>query len=288
MADRASIPPFVYKVISGRKLDALRSRAGLTQEHVAKHLGCAQSKIANIESGLSNAHPDDLAELLNLYDADPATRQECEDLVRSGRKRAPRNALRSRFEGEMQQVVDMEASANVIWARSAMIIPGLLQIEAYMRYVFRAYRPSLTQEQIDRYTENRLARQEVLGNLHQRFWFNIDEAALRRMANMDGGSEIMRQQIEHLISMIDRPNIEIQAVPFETGYYMGQDINYRIFGYETDPPAQLVYVEQYDGGNVLHDGKSVHRFLSLWDHQKAVGLGPDQTRAFFARVASSL
>lgn len=131
--------------------------------------------------------------------------------------------------------IDLETSADTRWEHSSMLIPGLLQTEAYMRYVARAYRPSMTPDHIDQLTDKRLTRQRILDHIDRRFWFVIDEAALCRMANMDGDSTIKREQIKHLIEAVDRSNFEVQAVPFNHGYYPGQEEDYVIFGYGTCP-----------------------------------------------------
>lgn len=287
MAGRAPLPPLVHNVILGRKLEALRLRAGLTQEEVVADFGGSQSKMVNIESGISSLNPNDLRKLLDIYGADANSREYCERHATAGRKRSKRNLLRSRFGGAMRDVVDLEGSADTLWQHRSMIIPGLLQTEAYMRYLFRAGRPSPTPDQIDQFTEIRLARQRVLDDGDQRFWFLVDEASLRRMANMDGSSAIMREQIERLVKAVDRPNIEVQAVPFDHGYYLGQEEDYMIFGYDTDPAVQVIYVEQYDGGTIVRDVGKVRKYLALWEHQRAAALGPEQTRAFLAGVARS-
>ncbi len=240
MTGRAPLPPLVHNVICGRKLEALRVRAGLTQQQVVDQFGGSQPRIAAIEAGINCPTPTDLQRLLDILDADKTSREYCTEHNAAGRKRSRRNQLRSRFEGDMRHVIDLESSADFRHEHSSMVIPGLLQTEAYMRYLSRAYRPSLTQEQIDKDAEDRLDRQQILDNPDQRFWFIIDEAALRRMANMDGDSTIMRVQIEHLVKAIDRPNIEVQAVPFTHGYYLGQAENYVIFGYDTDPAVQVI------------------------------------------------
>jgi transcriptional regulator with XRE-family HTH domain len=287
MTGRAPLPPLVHNVICGRKLEALRIHAGLTQKQVIEQFGGSQPKLVNIESGISSLNPNDLHRLLEIYDADKASREYCGKHATAGRKWSRRNQLRSRFEGDMRDHIDLETSADTRSEHSSMIIPGLLQTEAYMRYLRRAGRPSPTPEQIDQFVEKRLARQQVLDNPDQRFWFILDEAALRRMANMDGAPAIMRAQLAHLICALDRPNIEVQAVPFNHGYYLGQEVDYVIFGYEGDPAVQVIYVEQYDGGTMVRDVDKVRKYLSLWDHQRAAALGPEQTRTFLAGVARS-
>jgi transcriptional regulator with XRE-family HTH domain len=287
MKNRTPLPRQVHNVICGRKLEALRIRAGLTQKEVATLFGGSQPKLVSIESGQTSLNPNDLQRLLDIYDADTPSREYCVEHATAGRHWDRNNRLRSRFSREMRNVIDLEGSVDTLWQHRSMIIPGLLQTDAYMRCLSRAYRPSLSQDQIDKDAEDRRDRQRILDNAEQRFWFIIDETALRRTANMDGGSLIMRQQIKYLNEALDRPNIEIQAVPFRHGYYLGQEQDYVIFGYDTDPAVHVIYVEQYDGGTTLRDMHKVRKYLSLWDHQRAAALGPEQTRAFLAGVARS-
>jgi transcriptional regulator with XRE-family HTH domain len=287
MTDR-EFPALVHKVLCGRKLEALRLEAGLTQKQVADRYGTSQPTIVNIESGGASLKAEKLQQLLDIYDADAVSRAFCVKHNEPASKYAKHNQLRSRFEGKMRDHIDLESSADTRWEHSSMIIPGLLQTEAYMRYVARAFRPSMTPDQIDHLTDKRLARQAVLDSPNQRFWFVIDEAALSRMANMDGTSAILREQLEHLAVAVDRPNIEVQTVPFSHGYYLGQEEDYVAFGYRTDPAVQVIYVEQYDGGTIVRDVGKVRRYLTLWEHQCAAALGPEQTRAFLSRMARSL
>jgi transcriptional regulator with XRE-family HTH domain len=287
MPTSAPLPPFVYKIICGRRLEALRTKMGFTQAAVAERTGFSPGKVMGIEAGANRVKSKDLELLFDLYSADEVSRIDCARLALLGSKQPKRNILRSRFEGDVRTLIDLEGSAHACWQHISMLIPGLLQTEAYMRYVFRAGRPSPTKEQIDQFTENRLARQHVLNNLDQQFWFLIDEAALRRMNNMDGGSAIVREQVDRLMAAIDRPNIEVQVVPFSHGYYLGQAEDYRIFGYKAEPVVQVAYIEKYDGGDLVRVSEKVNRFLTLWEHQRAAALGPELSRAFLRDIASS-
>jgi hypothetical protein len=192
--------------------------------------------------------------------------------------------LRNKFEGKMRDVVDMEFSADTIWRHNSMIVPGMLQTEEYMRYLFRASRPSPTADQIDQYVAMRLGRQAALDNADQQFWFVINEAALRSLENVDGGSAVQAGQARTLMDAIDRPNVEVQVAPFRHGYYSGQAESYVIFGFATEPAVRVTYVEKYDGGDILHDGKNLIRFGTLWEHQRAHALGPEQTRPFLREL----
>jgi transcriptional regulator with XRE-family HTH domain len=283
---RGPLPPLVYKIMCGRKLEALRERAVLSQEEVAKKFEWSQAKVANIEIAVSGVSRNDLDRLLDLYEADG---NEFYELARLGRKQLPRRKglLRNRFEGDMRQVVDMEFSAATVWRHNSMVIPGLLQTEGYMRYLFRAYRPSSVKDRIEKYVEMRLGRQAALENADQQFWFVIHEAALRSLENIDGGNCVLKEQARVLMEAIDRPNVEVQVAPFRHGYYPGQAESYAIFGFDTDPAVRVIFAEKYDGGDILHDAKNLARFGTFWEHQRVHALGPEQTRPFLREMMQS-
>jgi transcriptional regulator with XRE-family HTH domain len=285
---RGPLPPLVHKIVCGRKLEALREKAVLSQEDVARRLGWSQPKVGNVETAVSGIKDYDLDKLLTLYAADDATKAELRELSAHGRDQFPRRKglLRNRFDGRMRSVVDLENSATTVWCHNSMVIPGLLQTRDYARYLQRAYRPALDRDQVDEYTENRMERQRVLENADQRFWFVIHEAALRSLEGVDGDRPAYDGQVAHLTEMIDRPNIEVQIAPFRHGYYPGQDETYMIFGFDTSTPVQVTYAEKYDGGDLLHDEKTLARFAGFWEHQRVHALGPEQTRPFLRELSS--
>jgi transcriptional regulator with XRE-family HTH domain len=284
---RGPLPPLVYKIMCGRKLEAAREHARLAQADVAKRFTWSQSKVANGETAVSAVHRRDLERLLELYEVDGSARGEFFELSALARKQLPRRrgTLRSMFEGTMRHVFDMESSAATVGRHNSMVIPGLLQTEHYMRHLFRAYRPSWAPDQIEQYVEMRLGRQTVLDNTDQQFWFVIHEAALRSLDNIDGGSSILKGQARVLMEAIDRPNVEIQVAPFRHGYYPGQEETYAIFGFDTEPTVRVTYVEKYDGGDILHDEKNLARFATFWEHQRVHALGPEQTRPFLRELS---
>lgn len=279
---RGPLPPLVHKIRCGQRMEALRERAVLSQEEVADRLGWSQQKVANIETAVSGVQPRDLDPLLDVYGVDASARDEYRELVVLGRKQLQRrrSALRNKFDGTMRQVVDMEFSAATVSCHNSMLIPGLLQTEECMRYLFRAHRPSPTPDQIDEYVEHRLGRQKALENTDQQFWFVINEYALLSLESVDGSSKIHHGQVRLLMEAIDRPNVELQVAPYSNGYYPGQAETYRIFGFDTEPSARVTYVEKYDGGDILHDTQSLARFGALWDQQRVHALGPERTRPF--------
>jgi transcriptional regulator with XRE-family HTH domain len=276
----AAIPKRVVNIIIGRKLEALRNACAMSQAEAGKLLDCTQNKIGNIERGESGVKIPDLTALLEGYRTDLSLRQDLLDLARGREGRYSPKSLRARFHGAMREVVDLETSAHYIWQHNAMTIPGLLQTEDYMHHLYRSVRPSRTPEYIERETVNRLERQRILDDTSKQFWFIIDQAAFERMSNMAGSDAIRRGQKEHIAEMIDRPNVEVQIVPWEVGFYLGQSFDYLVFGFRSDPPVEVVYVEGVTNDVVTSQQEDVSAYLTVWEHQKAVALGPEQSRTF--------
>lgn len=277
------LPPPVMKLVLGNHLARLREAAGKTQVDSARVLGCTQQKIAHIERG-SGIRPAELDALLDHYGVGDAGRAHARQLRAESGHRTKRGAFSTRFPQHLRLLVDMESSCDDYRSYQSLVVPVLLQTDEYMRVNARAWRPSPTPDVIDEDTANRLARQRVLDNLEQRFWFIIDEAALRRNA----GGPAMRAQLLHLVAAIDRPNVEVRVVPFGVGCYMGQGDDYTIFGYDTSPPVDVVHREQPFGGEYVDDDKRTSWYSTMWEHQKAAAGSPEQTRRILRDVVSSL
>lgn len=273
------------KIVLGRELARQRKLAGMTQDDACAVLKCTSQKIGFIETGTSGVKPVELERLLDTYGASDTDRAYANDLAAEANRRAKKGAFSTRFPQHMRLLIDMEPTCQRLWSHQSMIVPGLLQTEDYMRTAFRAWRPSPSQEQIDRDTTDRLERQRVLDNQRQKFWFILDEAALRRTA---GSPAIMKAQVQRLVETIDRPNVELQVVPFNVGYYMGQAQEYTIFEYDTNPPVNVVYREHHDSSGYVDGPDRASVYLTLWDQHKAAGIGPEQTRRFLLELAASL
>jgi DNA-binding XRE family transcriptional regulator len=278
------LPPAVMKVVLGNELARLRGLAGRTQDEAAKALNCSQQKIAHIEDGAGIKKPDELDTLLDLYGADDADQAYARDLQVESDHRTKRSAFSTRFRQYLRLLVDMEPSCNRFFSYQALVVPGLLQTEDYMRRNARAWRPSLDPADIDKNTADRLGRQRVLKNLSQQFWFLIDEAAIHRSE----GGPVMYAQLMKLVEAIDLPNVELQIIPFNIGYYKGQGHDYTIFGYDTSPAVDIIYLEEHEGGDYVDNPKRTAGYLKLWDYQRLAAVGPEQTRRKLLDAAASL
>lgn len=157
------LPPPVMKVVLGMELARLRNLKFFTQDEAAERLGCTQQKIAHVEAGCGIRRLE-LDALLDLYEIDETDRLYVRTLQAAAQRRTKRGAFSSRFAQHMRLLVDMEPNCQRYFSYQALLVPGLLQTEQYMRRNARARRPSLRADEVDQLVENRLRRQEVLNN----------------------------------------------------------------------------------------------------------------------------
>lgn len=160
--------------------------------------------------------------------------------------------------------VEREAS-GLRWYESA-VLPGLLQTEDYARAVL-ASGPLMAEA--ESYVENRLRRQAAVFDRPRPplAVFVIDEAALRR-----GDPDVMHPQLDHLITMAQRPSVMVHVLPLRAGLHPGQAGPFII---ATTPDGEEVgYLDDQSAGHITND---VAPLWAVWDTVRSVALPRDQT-----------
>jgi transcriptional regulator with XRE-family HTH domain len=189
------------------ELRAWREAAGLTQEQLADLMGFSTSVIGKLETCRtrpSKQHAEKLDQVLRT----PGT------FVRLREAFFATSAIPDWF----REWPDIEADAVTLRWFEALIVPGLLQTQAYARALLRT-RPDSTDEEIEAMVAARMDRQAVLAREKPpTLWIVLDEGVLHRPV---GGSVIMGEQLTHLAGMARRPNVIVQIVPASVGAYEG-------------------------------------------------------------------
>ncbi|TDC73702.1 hypothetical protein E1285_44385 [Actinomadura sp. 7K507] len=65
-----------------------------------------------------------------------------------------------------------------------------------------------------------------------------DSEAIRRVVE---SGRVMREQIEHLADIADRPGVQLQVLPFEAGAHAAMETPFVILGFDA-PDPDVVYV----------------------------------------------
>ncbi|WP_405954870.1 helix-turn-helix domain-containing protein [Streptomyces phaeochromogenes] len=183
----------------GQTMKTLRVRAGLEREEFGRRLGYSASTIASYEQGRRIPSPRTIDRADELSGADGLLRLWKEELERA------------QYPVFFQGMAALEKLAIELLSYDALVVKGLLQTEEYMRALLAMRRPPLDPEIIEQRVSARLARQDILDRRPAPLLsFVMDESVLRHRY---GGKSVLRGQLEHLLLVGQKPNVEIQVMP---------------------------------------------------------------------------
>ena len=276
--------PTVRRRRLASELRRLREASQLTIDEVGEKLECSASKISRIETGHVGVTPRDVRDMLELYAIDEDQREALVQLAREARKKGWWHAYNEVFTGSF---VGLESDASSLHTFQALLVPGLLQTEDYMRAVIKAIRPDHADEEVSKRIAGRSARQRMLTDDTQppEYWAILDEAVLRRTV---GGPAIMRAQLLRLLEVSDLPHVTLQVVPFGAGAHAGMENPFLILGFPEPADPDVVYVENTTTGSYLEEPSDVYRYTLMFDHLRASALNPTDTLSMVKQAADGL
>jgi transcriptional regulator with XRE-family HTH domain len=248
-------------------LRALRTVKGLSQNQLAKELYATREAIAAYETGRNR--PD--VEFCERLDEFFGTGEMFQSLW----GHAQHEHLREWFEA----YIGHETEASQIRTFQSMYVPGLLQTEGYMRA--SADDPQLLEESIER----RLARRDVLtrDDAPPAFFAVLDEAVIRRPV---GGAKVMKEQLQHLLDMGERPNVFIRVVQERTGWYRGMDGALVVL---TKPDRTIIgYAEAHFGGRLMENPAEVVNLTLRFDQIGVKALSEDASGALILNTLETM
>lgn len=270
----------------GAYLRDLREHAGKRHEDVASRLDCSDSAVSRLENGWSVPSRGNLETLLAYYGASDAERDEALTRWADAKQDSARVELAAAVPLKLRPLLRVEADASHTRIISPTVIHGLLQTERYARAI------TLTGDHVGavadpaRFVEARLRRQRRLtGTPPLRVDAILDEACLRRMV---GGRAVMREQLEHLVTLGRRANVTIRVLPLVAGAYVTMTGPVDILSYPDDDDGTSVYLEYPGGGEWVEDAENVAKFEMAFDATARAALSAIDTAAFLAALTREL
>lgn len=216
-------------------LRRMREDAGVSREQAAAVLGCTASKIGDLETGRSGAKPVELAALLDCYGVTSDERHDLIEFTRTPKSRRPRGSHWATIPGSHRRFLDLERQATSAIFYSGELIHGMLQTEGYAQALLH-WNNLHPPEVLERMLKLRMARSAALSRTDRpplRLWCILSEAALRSGI---GGTAVMREQLEHLITMTTlHDNVVVQVLPLGSGVHTFIGLTATL--YEFPPPA---------------------------------------------------
>lgn len=240
-----------------RELRQTRQDLDLSPEAVAAQLGWSRPKLNRIENGKTKLKLTDVAAICDLYGVDSAKRAALIQLAREAHQRGWWAAYGDVFSGSY---IGLEDEAVEIREWGPQVIPGLLQTEDYARQVIRAGRFDLTEEDVDRRIQARMARKTLLSRpTPPKLHVVLDEAVLRRQV---GGPDVMRDQLIHLRSAARREHVRIQILPFEVGTHVALEGPFIVLSFAEPGDPDTAYIET-KGGDIHVEAAAQVSFIRV-------------------------
>ncbi|MFD3656779.1 Scr1 family TA system antitoxin-like transcriptional regulator [Streptomyces sp. NPDC058620] len=248
----------------GAELRRLREAAGLNQKELGAIIFCTASLVGQIETARKLPTRD----FSDRADAALGTEGVLSRLVGL--------VLRSQLPTWFQAYAEMEAKASFISTYQSQLVYGLLQTEAYARAVLGVDH----QDTVEEVLAARMERQRILRRENPPvLCVVLDEAALHLEI---GGAEVMRSQLAHLLSFLDRPWVQIQVLPFRVGQHAGMMGSFTVLRFDNDP--DLFYSESYDSGHMTANPQVIRERSLGYARLQAAALSPEDSAALIARV----
>ncbi|MET9794995.1 helix-turn-helix domain-containing protein [Nocardiopsis alba] len=272
--------PSVRRRRLSAELRKLRAAAGLTLSEASKQAGMGKSNLGKIEQAESKTIPAaTLDKLLDLYKIEDSDKRSA---MHELSKLAGQKGWWFQFKDFLPQALaDFEAEACALRTYEAQVLPGLLQTSEYADAIFRANRVRDDNE-ISQRVAARLTRQGILTRANPpTYQAIIDEAALRRVV---GSPEIMRGQLQHLIRMAARPNVDIYVLPFDAGSHPSTEGSFVVMDFPDRRDSSIAYLETPATSMYLEEDHQIRVFNDMFGGTQGCSLNPAQSLTFIENI----
>jgi len=267
----------------------LREKRKLTREQAAAAIKGSPQNIGHFEVGRTLPKPLELDKLLELYEVTERAEFFQELRTRAKRGRDWWVGMRDSVPGYFHLFLGLEASAVQIESWDAHVVPGLFQTPAYADALIRVGRPELGSDSIAGLVELRMARQrEVLDRADPPMvWSVIAEPALRWMV---GGPKILRDQLDHLVALTERPNVEVQVLPLEVGAHTGTEGTFTILSAppELENYPGCVFVEDLVTGYYHEEPNQILAYRNALTRLRVQAIKPHDASTFIDQIAKDM
>ncbi|MGA5700998.1 helix-turn-helix domain-containing protein [Peterkaempfera bronchialis] len=259
------------RAVFGKVLKHFREEAGLSQGDLAKLIPCDRSLVSRIEAG---------------------TRVPGEIFAVASDKQLGTGKLFAKLWGEInwyanvdhpdwfKQRAAMDAVATAVREYQTQVIPGLLQTEEYARTLFARVTPESEMDKVEERVTARLSRQQrFLAPDGPLLVAVLDESCIRRVV---GSPEVMRDQLDHLLTVGMLPNIRIQIAPFSFAKLVPPNTSMSLLALPDG--SEWVYSESLDRGHLNDDPTVIAQHRRTYDLLRADALSARESAIWISKA----
>jgi transcriptional regulator with XRE-family HTH domain len=248
----------------GSRVRKLRDGRGWTQQDLADRLYVSASRVAQIE--LATDPPNESLS----QDLDRVLESDEEISI------AWHHMNRARHPEWVRPYIDLEARASRMRYYASQLVPGLLQTPAYARALLLSGQPGVSEDDLSRQVEARTSRGVLLeGSDPIHLWMILDESILLRPFGTN--PEVMRVQLEHLLTISERPHIDLQVMPLKAGHHAALGGSLILLDFPDGP--DIAYLAGLGTGEVVESARTVKRYATIYDRLMIRALSPEASQA---------
>jgi transcriptional regulator with XRE-family HTH domain len=280
--------PAVRRRRLAAELREIRETKGKSGEAVAAALRWSPSKISRYERARTGLRPREVERLLDYYGITGPRRAHLLALAEDAAQKGWWEEFGDSLSEDYQQFIGLEHEATSIAIWHVVVVPGLLQTEAYARNIISSYSrvepnpPGV----IGRLVRVRMRRQQALNRDGLQLSVVLDESVLTRRV---GDESVMYEQLQRLAREAERPNLTLQILPLDAQQIAFGE-SFVIFGFGADDDAVLqdvVSAEHLRSGDTVQGEKETYLHRLAFQMLADAALDPVASRALVLETAES-
>ncbi|MFI9492266.1 helix-turn-helix domain-containing protein [Streptomyces halstedii] len=251
----------------GRQLKLLRVAAGLERAEFGAMTGYSASTIAAFEQGRRIASPQFI--------------DKADDLLNAGGvlKAGKEEVARAQYPAFFRDAARLEAEAVELCSYDTIVVKGLLQTEEYTRALLTERRPLLDEATIEQRVAARQARQGIFNRWPAPLLsFVMEEYVLMRGL---GGRAVRRGQLEQLLLIGQKRNVELQIMPCDREDNAGVDGPFTVITRQNG--EQFGYLEAQGRSTLVSDREEVRALLARYGIIRGQALTPRESLAYIEK-----
>ncbi|MGH3941240.1 MAG: helix-turn-helix domain-containing protein [Pseudonocardiaceae bacterium] len=265
--------PSALQWLIGVQLTNYRKRAGKTMAEGATVIGCSPGKVGHLESGRNQQQPAEITDLLRFYGVNLADIERLASLAGSADRQTWWAPWTDVVPDWLRTFVGLEGLASHVAQYATAVFPALLQTEDYSLGATTGH-GRVRPDHDERTVSLRMERQRRLSNDNEPLGLTalIEESVLDRPI---GNIATMRAQLQHLLTMSERDNIEVLILPTDLGLHDGLVGPFTLLDFTA--AQSIVYVEIVNGAVYVQDQQQVAGYTRIVDRLRAAALSPART-----------
>ncbi len=257
----------------------------MTLEEAGRRVGVSKATVSRYETQAGPVKWPIVDALCREYGASDAEREAIVNIAKNARQQGWWSPLADSIPESMNLLLTLEDEAVREDHFCCVYVPGLLQTRDYSTALQQANELRLGHEEIERLVDIRMRRQQILTRpVPPHLWAILDESVLRRVV---GSPEIMRAQLQRLITANESSNVTLQVLPFSMGAHAAALGSFVILG-GAEPSLDVVYVDLHTGSVFMETEEELTRYRLAFEYLRAQALDMEASTSLIHRICKEL